>query len=143
MAALQRLALQFVVAIRENHGVLMVPGQRLRYTTWAPFDRVFSTGDPETRDIREMIFGHRRALRSYQMTTDVDEPPPESTWFIMTNLSGTIKKTVGNTYGLRPWIADGFKQSKNVLGWTDCRLTGYQDREKWWEIVCSAYRMVS
>jgi hypothetical protein len=31
----------------------------------------------------------------------------------MTNLPGTIKKTVGNTYGLRTWIAYGLKQSKN------------------------------
>jgi SRSO17 transposase len=37
IAALQKLALQFVVAIRENHGVFMPPGQRLRYTTWSKF----------------------------------------------------------------------------------------------------------
>jgi SRSO17 transposase len=30
IAALENLGLQFVVAIRENHGVLMAPGQRLR-----------------------------------------------------------------------------------------------------------------
>ena len=90
-----------------------------------------------------MIFGHRRATRYYHITTDVDEQPPESTWFIMTNLPGTIKTTVGNTYGLRTWIAYGFKQSKNELGWADFRLTAFQDIEKWWEIVCSAYLMVS
>ena len=60
----------------------------------------------------------------------------------MTNLPGTIKKTVGNTYGLRTWIEYGFKQSKNELGWADFRLTAFQDIEKWWEIVCSAYLMV-
>ena len=143
IAALQRLQLQFVVAIRGNHGVLMVPGQRLRYTTWSKFDRVFSTGETELRYIREIIFGHRRVIRYYHITTDVDEQPPESTWFIMTNLPGTIKKTVGNTYGLRTWIEYGFKQSKNELGWADFRLTAFQDIEKWWEIVCSAYLMVS
>ena len=143
IAALQRLALRFVVAIRENHGVLMVPGQRLRYTTWSPFDRVFSTGATESRYIREIIFGHRRALRYYHIPTDVDEQPPESTWLIMTNLPGTIKKTVGNIYGLRTWIEYGFKHSKNELGWADFRLTAFQDIEKWWEIVCSAYLMVS
>ena len=142
ITALQRLALQFVVAIRENHGVLMVPGQCLSYTTWSPFDRAFSTGDTEPRYIREMILGHRRAIRYYHITTDVKEQPPESTWFIMTNLPGTIKKTVGNTYGLRTWIEYGFKQSKNELGWADFRLTAFQDIEKWWEIVCSAYLMV-
>jgi SRSO17 transposase len=143
IAALQRLGLQFVVAIRENHGVLMLPRQRLRYTTWSQFDRVFSQGDTEPRYIREIIFGQRRALRYYHITTDVDEQPPDSTWLIMTNLPGTIKKTVGNTYGLRTWIEYGFKQSKNELGWADFRLTNYTDIEKWWEIVCSVYLMVS
>jgi SRSO17 transposase len=143
MAALQRLELRFVVAIRDNHGVLMLPGQRLRYTTWSKFDRVFAHGDTETRSIRESIFGQRRALRYYHITTDVDEQPPESTWLIMTNLSGAIKKTVGNTYGLRTWIAYGFQQSKNELGWAGFRLTSYKDIEKWWEIVGSAYLMVS
>jgi SRSO17 transposase len=143
IAALQRLGLQFVVAIRKNHGVLMLPGQRLRYTTWSKFDRVFSQGAPETRYIREIIFGQRRAIRYYHITTDVDEQPPESTWLIMTNLPGTIKKTVGNTYGLRTWIEYGFKQSKDELGWADFRLTSYKDIEKWWEVVCSVYLMIS
>ncbi len=31
----------------------------------------------------------------------------------MTNLEGTIRKTVGNTYGLRTWIEYGFKHAKN------------------------------
>jgi Transposase DDE domain len=143
IAALQRLALRFVVAIRGNHGVLMLPGQRLRYTTWSTFDRVFANGDTESRYIREIIFGQRRALRYYHITTDVEAQPPDSTWLIMTNLPGTIKKTVGNIYGLRTWIEYGFKQSKNELGWADFRLTASKDIEKWWELVCSAYLMVS
>ena len=143
MAALQRLELKFVVAIRENHGVLMPPGQRLRYTTWSKLARVCANGSTETRYMREIMFGQRRAIRYYHITSDVDEQPPESTWLIMTNLPGTIKKTVGHTYGLRTWIAYGFKQSKNELGWADFRLTAYKDIEKWWEIVCSAYLMVS
>jgi SRSO17 transposase len=143
IAALQRLHLRFVVAIRENHGILMPPGQRLRYTMWSTFDRIFSHGETDTRSIREIIFGQRRAIRYYHITTDVDEQPPESTWLIMTNLSGPIKHTVGNTYGLRTWSEYGFKQSKNELGWADFRLTAFHDIEKWWEIVCSAYLMVS
>src|SRR5262245_48898245 len=128
--ALQRLAFQFVVAIRDNHGVLRPPGQRLRYTTWAKFARVFSHGHTETRYMRDIIFGQWRALRSYHITTDVAEQPPESTWLIMTNLPGPIQKTVGPTYGRRPWIAYGFQPSKNELGWADCRLTACQNNEK-------------
>jgi hypothetical protein len=35
------------------------------------------------------------------------------------------------------------KQSKNELGWADYRFTRYQDIERWWEIICSSYLMVS
>jgi SRSO17 transposase len=41
------------------------------------------------------------------------------------------------------WVDYGLKQTKNELGWADFRLTHYTDIEKWWEIVCSAYLMVS
>jgi len=75
----------------------MAPGQRLRYTTWTPFPRVFSAGTTQTRAIRDIIFGPRRAIRSYHITPDVDAQPPESTGLSMTNLPGTIKQTVDNT----------------------------------------------
>src|SRR5262245_42444460 len=83
IAALQQQKLQFVVAIRANHGVLMAPGQRLRYTTWSKCARVFANGDTELRYIREIIFGQRRAMRYDHITTDVAEQPPDSTWLIM------------------------------------------------------------
>jgi SRSO17 transposase len=63
--ALSARKLRFVVAIRENHGVLLPPGQRIRYTPWQEFDRVFSNEERETRWIREIIFGQRRDLRYY------------------------------------------------------------------------------
>lgn len=141
--ALSNLDLKYVVAIRENHGVLMPAGQRIRYTRWQLFDRVFDNGESEVRFIREIIFGYRRAPRYYQITTDSQELPPESTWLSMTNLAGNIQQPVGNTYGLRTWIEYGFKQSKNELGWADFRLTDYRAIEKWWEIISSVYLMVS
>ncbi len=52
-------------------------------------------------------------------------------------------REVGNFYGLRTWVEYGLKQSKNELGWADYRFTRYQDIERWWEIVCSTYLMVS
>ena len=50
---------------------------------------------------------------------------------------------IGNLYGLRTWIEYGFKQCKDQLGWTDYRVTHYAQIERWWEIVSSAYLMVS
>ena len=40
-------------------------------------------------------------------------------------------------------IEYGFKHIKNELGWTDHRLTDYGAIERWWELVFSAYFMVS
>ena len=135
--------LNFVVAIRSNHSVLMPSGWRVRYNRWKKFDRVFFNGEKQIRYIREIIFGKRRTMRYWQITTDSLELPENSTWFVMTNLPGDIQKSVGNVYGLRTWIEYGLKQSKNELGWADYRLTDYPEIEQWWEIVYSAYLMVS
>jgi hypothetical protein len=50
---------------------------------------------------------------------------------------------VGNIYGLRNWIEYGLKPSKNELGWADFRLTDYSQIQKGWEIVMSAYLLIS
>jgi hypothetical protein len=61
----------------------------------------------------------------------------------MTNLPGKIQLVVAQLYSLRTWIEYGFKQVKNELGWADFRLTDYASIERWWEIVFSAYLLVS
>ncbi len=143
ISELEKLHLRYVVAIRSNHGVWLPPGQRVRYTNWRPFERIFSNGEHQTRSIRELVFGQRGRIRYYHLTTDQETLPPESTWYIMTNLEGTIRKTIGNTYGLRTWIEYGFKHAKNELGWADYRVTEYASIERWWELVSSAYLLVS
>jgi SRSO17 transposase len=143
VAALHRLGLPYVVALRSNHGVWMLPGQRIRQTRWRPFERVFTDGSTEQRFLRETIYGTRKPIRYYQITTDPQTLPPETTWDLMTNLPGKIEQTVGNTFGLRTWIEYGFKHAKDDLGWADYRLTEYQAIERWWEIVMSAYTLVS
>src|SRR5260221_13708822 len=110
-------------------------------------------GGHQERFIRETIFGPRRSVRSYQITTDPatlppdtlppDTLPPETTWDLMTNQPGTIERTVGNTFGLRTWIEYGFKHAKDDLGWADYRLTDSAAIERWWELVMSAYTLVS
>ncbi len=115
----------------------------VRYTNWRSFERVCSHGNHQTRYIRELVFGQRGRISYSHLTTDKEKLPPESTWYIMTNLEGTIRKSVGNTYGLRTWIEYGFKHAKNELGWADFRVTDYASIERWWELVCCAYLLVS
>jgi hypothetical protein len=121
----------------------MFPGQRLRRTHWRPFDRIFTDGSSEQRFIRETIFGARHGVRYFEVTTDPVHLPRETTWDRMTNLPGTIERTVGNTFGLRTWIEYGFKQAKDELGWADYRLTDAASIERWWELVMCAYLLVS
>lgn len=97
--------------------------EKVKRTRWQKFNRIFSNEKVEVRYIREIIFGDRTSLRYWEITTDKALLPPNSTWFIMTNLAGDVQKTVGNIYGLRTWIEYGFKQCKDELGWADYRLT--------------------
>lgn len=82
----------------------MLPGQRVCRTRWRPFERVFTDGSTEQRFMRETIFGVRKPVRYYQITTDPKTLPPESTWDLMTNQPGKVEHPVGNTFGLRTWI---------------------------------------
>jgi SRSO17 transposase len=140
---LEEEKLSFVLAIRSNHGVWMPSEQKVRNDRWRGFERVFSTGKTEKRYIREIIFGKRRERRYWEITDAPARLPKNSTWYVMTKIPNISYKDVGNLYGLRNWVEYGLKQSKNELGWADFRFTDYQRIEKWWEMVMSAYLMVS
>ena len=143
IGVLTELKLHFIVAIRSNHGVLVGPGQRVRYNSWRAYQQKLSHRQPENRYIREIIFGNRRTIRYYEITKSETQEPGLDTWFIMTNLPGNIQLVVGNLYSLRNWIEYGFKQVKTELGWADFRLTDYASIERWWELIFSAYLLVS
>ena len=61
----------------------------------------------------------------------------------MSHIPEVKSNQIGQLYGIRTWVEYGLKQSKNELGWADFRVTKYAQIEKWWEIVMSAYLMVS
>ena len=140
---LGEFGLRYVVAIRQNHGMWLPRGQRVRTTAWRRWDRVFTDGTTATRYLREVISGVRRAIRFYHLTSDPVKLPTATTRFVMTNLRGDLRQEVGNLYGLRTWIEYGFKHIKHALGWADHRLTDYAAIERWWELVFSAYVLVS
>jgi SRSO17 transposase len=140
---LNELQLNYAVAIRSNHGVLLPKGQRVRENRGRKFDRIFAEGSQQVRYIREIIFGKKRAVQYWLSTTDPDKLPENSTWYVMTKIPGVKFKEVGNIYGLRNWIEYGLKQSKNELGWADFRPPDYAQIQKWWAIVMSAYLLVS
>lgn len=143
LSVLEQLSLEYVMAIRSNHGVWLPQEQQVRCSRWHPFERIFSDGSRQPRYIREVIYGQRNAKQYWQITTDPETLPAVSTWDVMTHVAGITYKEVGNLYGLRNWVEYGLKQSKNELGWADFRVTDYVQIEKWWELIMSAYLLVS
>jgi SRSO17 transposase len=143
MWVLNKENINVALAIRSNHALWLASDERVRANKWREFERVFTSGKTETRYIREIIYGHKREIKYWQVTDNKETLPKNSTWYIMTKVPGIKYKEVGNIYGLRNWVEYGLKQSKNELGWADFRLTNYGRIEKWWEIVMSAYLMVS
>ena len=143
VSILNQEKLKFVLAIRSNHGVWLPSQQRVRSNKWREFERVFSTGKTEKRYVREIIFGKKREIRYGQVTDNKETLLDNSTWYIITKVPGIKYKDVGNLYGLRNWVEYGLKQSKNELGWADFRVTDYSRIARWWEMVMSAYLMVS
>ncbi|MCC5602229.1 IS701 family transposase [Nostoc favosum] len=140
---LNEYELAYVVAIRSNHGVWLPANQSVRANKWCKFERTFSNQKTEIRYIREIIYGKKRAITYWEITTDPETMPENSTSFVMTNLQGNLKKTLGDLYGLRTWVEYGFRQCKQELGWTDYRLTNFQHIERWWEIIFCVYTMIS
>jgi SRSO17 transposase len=89
---LDKYKLPYVVAIRSNHAVWMPSEQTVRANKWCKFERVFSNQKSETRYIREIIYGKKRAVTYWEVTTDPQTMPENSTSFIMTNIKGNVKK---------------------------------------------------
>ena len=106
-------------------------------------ERTFSNQKSEIRYIREIIYGKKKAITYWKITTDPETMPENSTYFVMTNLQGNLKKTLGDLYGLRTWVEYGFRQCKQELGWTDYCFTNFQHIDRWWEIIFCVYTMIS
>lgn len=144
LEVLYQFKLSYIVAIRSNHAVWLPQDQQVYAKTWMPYGQSLAARPSEQRYIREIIFGKQRAIRYYQITKGTClDPSSADTWQIMTNLQGEIQQEVGKQYTLRTWIEYGFQQVKNELGWKDYRLTEYRSVERWWELIFSAYLLVS
>ena len=114
---LDRYQLPWVVAIRNNHGVWLPHDQKVRANKWCKFTRTFSNQKSEIRYIREIIYGKRNKRTYWELTTDPETMPHNSTSFVMTNIQTTrhkMKQQLGNLYGLRTWVEYGFRQCKNL-----------------------------
>jgi SRSO17 transposase len=110
---LEELKLEYVVAIRSNHGVGMPSHQKIRYNKWRKFDRIFADEKKQVRYIREVIYGKPRSRQYWEITTNPETLPPNETCSVMTRISDVKYHQVRNFYGLIPWVEYGLKPSKN------------------------------
>jgi len=143
ISVLESLELPYIMAIRSNHGVWMPQEQKVTAEPWVQFKRTFSNGESEVRYRREIIYGPRRTVRYWQLTTDPQTLPENSTVYVISPAPVVKLDEIGDAYGERTWVEYGLKQSKDGLGWADFRVTDYAQIERWWEIVMSAFTMVS
>ena len=84
---LEELKLEYVVAIRSNHGVGMPSHQKIRYNKWRKLDRIFADKKKQVRYIREVSYGKRRSRKYWEITTNQETLPPKETCSVMTRIS--------------------------------------------------------
>ena len=77
---LDKYQLPWVVAIRNNHGVWLSVEQKVRANKWCKFKRTFSDQKSEIRYIREIIYGKRNRRTYWEITTDPETMPANSTY---------------------------------------------------------------
>jgi SRSO17 transposase len=140
---LDELKLPYILAIRSNHALWLPQDQEVTQEPWQKFERTFSNGTTEVRYMAEVIYGKRHRKQYWLLTTDPETLPDNSTSFVMVCAPAVKLQEIGNHYGFRTWIEYGLKQAKDALGWADFRMTSYEQIEKWWELVMSAFLMVS
>ena len=140
---LDELKLLYILAIRSNHALWLPQDQDVYQESWQSFERTFSNGNTEVRYMAEVIYGKRHRKQYWLLTTDPDTLPDNSTSFVMVCAPAVKLAEIGDHYGFRTWIEYGLKQAKDTLGWADFRMTRYEQIEKWWEMIMSAFLMVS
>lgn len=140
---LDELKLPYILAIRSNHALWLPQDQEVTQEPWQKFERTFSNGTTEVRYMAEVIYGKRHRKQYWLLTTDPETLPDNSTSFVMVCAPAVKLQEIGDHYGFRTWIEYGLKQAKDALGWADFRMTSYEQIEKWWELVMSAFLMVS
>ncbi len=140
---LDELNLPYILAILSNHTLWLPQDQQVVQEPWQEFKRTFSNGTTEVRYMAEVVYGKRHRKHYWLLTTDPETLPDNSTSFVMVAAPAINLGEIGDSYGFRTWIEYGLKQAKDALGWADFRMTRYEQIEKWWEMVMSAFLMVS
>jgi SRSO17 transposase len=168
-AGLFELGVGYVMALKPSHSWWHLEGtpgslwelaqaalwQADQPGAWQSVERRFRDGHQETwwaLEIEGGPYGTRKAERAIVVTTDPLNLPPESTWYLTTNLPapGTARarhssllaadlSELVHLYGLRIWVEQTYKQVKQHLGWAQYQVRSDQAIRRHWQLVCCAF----
>ena len=106
--------------------------------------RRFRDGNTErwwATELTLLGYGPDREARAICATTDRRKLPDLSTWYLTTNLSveqAPLEEVV-RLYGLRNWVEQSYKQTKDELGWADFMVRSDRAIRRHWILVYCAF----
>jgi SRSO17 transposase len=125
------------------------PGQ------WRRIRRTFRDGHQEDWWVLEIVagpYGPAKTERAIVATTDPENLPDLSTWYLVTNLPAPSEhpgseppfppaslQEVIRLYGLRMWVEQSYKHVKHALGWSQYQVRSDQALRRHWQLVWCAF----
>lgn len=168
-AGLLELEVGYVMALKPSHSwwqgegrpgslwelAQAAPWQPQAPGAWQAVQRSFRDGHRETwwaLEIEGGPYGTDKVERAVVVSTDPASLPPESTWYLITNLPapGTSRarqstlpaagrSDIVHCYGLRIWVEQTYKQVKQHLGWAQYQVRSDRAMRRHWQLVCCAF----
>jgi SRSO17 transposase len=123
---------------------------------WVRVRRHFRDGHTEDWWALEVCagpYGPDRVQRAVVVTTDPEELPDRTTWYLVTNLpapwsaraqeKGALPAAdlaeIVRLYALRMWVEQSYKQTKHALGWSQYQVRADIAIRRHWQLVCCAF----
>jgi SRSO17 transposase len=156
---LEQRGVPYVVALKPSHGwwapveaigaVWEVAAQGAWVSpdqpgAWVPVTRSFRDGHQETWWGLEGVagpYGPEQGRRLVIATLDPATLPEAATWYLMTTLpaANADLAEVVHLYGLRMWVEQAYKQTKQSLGWSQYQVRSDRGIRRHWALVQCAF----
>lgn len=145
---LRQHAWRYAVAVRSDHAVWLPEEAEVYALPWQPVERHLADGQVEVRWAQEVVYGEAGTepgrVRYFVLTSDAERQPAEQTSFVMTDLAEPdLPAGLADAYGRRTYVEESFRHMKTELGWHDWRMTAWAHIERWYEVVSSAFALIS
>jgi len=139
----QRGRVEYWAPVQEAHS-FREASQAVPLSAWTPIMRRFRDGHTErwwATELALLGYGPDCGARAICATTNRRELPDLSTWYLTTNLSieqAPLDEIV-RLYGLRNWVEQSYRQTKDELGWADFMVRSDRAIRRHWILVYCAF----